>query len=95
MPKTGKVPLRAAPNLLAVLCPRPCPHRPFPNSDSSYGGSPEIGVPDTNAPPAPAELSTPGPNGAAWEQSRVKVYGWLAGSFDLSTLAQFELSGRL
>jgi hypothetical protein len=26
-----------------------------------------------------------GSNGKAWEQSRVKVYGWLEGSFNLST----------
>ena len=57
---------------------------PFPNSDWSYGGSPEIGAPDTNVPPL-MEALYGGPNGAAWERSRVKLYGWLEGSFNLST----------
>jgi hypothetical protein len=31
--------------------PSPLNSPPFPNSDWSYGGSPEIGAPDTNVPP--------------------------------------------
>jgi hypothetical protein len=64
--------------------PSPLNSPPFPNSDWSYGGSPEIGAPDTNVPPLMAALYA-GPNGAAWERSRIKVYGWLEGSFNLST----------
>jgi len=64
--------------------PSPLDSPPFPNSDWSYGGSPEIGAPDTNVPPL-MEALYGGSNGAAWEQSRVKVYGWLEGSFNLST----------
>src|SRR5580658_314920 len=64
--------------------PSPLNSPPFPNSDWSYGGSPEIGAPDTNVPPL-MEALYGGSNGAAWEQSRVKVYGWLEGSFNLST----------
>ena len=57
---------------------------PFPNSDWSYGGSPEIGAPDTNVPPLIQALYG-GANGQAWEDSRVKVYGWFEPSFNLST----------
>jgi hypothetical protein len=64
--------------------PSPLNSPPFPNSDWSYGGSPEIGAPDTNVPPL-MEALYGGPNGDAWEQSRVKIYGWVEGSFNLST----------
>jgi hypothetical protein len=64
--------------------PSPLNSPPFPNSDWSYGGSPEIGAPDTNVPPL-MEAIYGGADGPAWEQSKVKVYGWLEGSFNLST----------
>ncbi len=64
--------------------PSPLDSPPFPNSDWSYGGSPEIGAPDTNVPPLMEALYS-GSNGSAWESSRVKVYGWLEGSLNLST----------
>ncbi len=64
--------------------PSPLNSPPFPNSDWSYGGSPEIGAPDTNVPPL-MEAIYGGANGQAWEQSKVKVYGWVEGSFNLST----------
>jgi hypothetical protein len=64
--------------------PSPLNSPPFPNSDWSYGGSPEIGAPDTNVPPL-MEALYGGTNGKAWEQSRVKIYGWLEGSVNLST----------
>ena len=57
---------------------------PFPNSDWSYGGAPEIGVPDTNVPPLMQALYA-GPHGKAWQDSRIKVYGWIEASFNLST----------
>jgi hypothetical protein len=63
--------------------PSPLNSPPFPNSDWSYGGSPEIGAPDTNVPPLMQALYG-GSNGDAWEQSRVKLYGWVEGSFNLS-----------
>jgi Putative beta-barrel porin-2, OmpL-like. bbp2/Carboxypeptidase regulatory-like domain len=64
--------------------PSPLNSPPFPNADWAYGGSPEIGAPDTNVPPL-MEALYGGANGEAWERSRVKVYGWLEGSFNLST----------
>ena len=64
--------------------PSPLNSPPFPNSDWSYGGAPDIGAPDTNVPPLMQALYA-GPNGKAWEDSRVKIYGWVEGSLNLST----------
>jgi Putative beta-barrel porin-2, OmpL-like. bbp2/Carboxypeptidase regulatory-like domain len=64
--------------------PSPLNSPPFPNSDWPYGGSPDIGAPDTNVPPLMQALYG-GSDGKAWEDSRVKVYGWLEGSLNLST----------
>jgi hypothetical protein len=64
--------------------PSPLNSPPFPNSDWSYGGSPDIGAPDTNVPPLMQALYG-GSNGDAWERSRVKMYGWFEGSLNLST----------
>ena len=64
--------------------PSPLNSPPFPNSDWSYGGAPDIGAPDTNVPPLMAALYA-GANGKAWEDSRIKIYGWLEGSLNLST----------
>jgi hypothetical protein len=63
---------------------------PFPNSDWSYGGAPVIGEPDTNVPPLMQAIYG-GSNGKAWENSRVKVYGWLEGSMNLSTSSNSNL----
>jgi hypothetical protein len=70
--------------------PSPLNSPPFPNSDWSYGGAPVIGVPDTNLPPLMQALYA-GPNGKAWEDSRVKIYGWFEGSLNLSTSHQSNL----
>src|SRR6185312_391747 len=50
---------------------------PFPNAGWSYGGSPTIGAPDTNAYPLMNAL-----NRAA---SRTKLYGWIEPGFNFST----------
>lgn len=70
--------------------PSPLNSPPFPSSDWSYGGAPDIGAPDTNVPPLMEALYA-GPNGKVWENSRVKVYGWLEGSFNLSTSTHSNL----
>jgi len=70
--------------------PSPVNSPPFPNSDWSYGGAPDIGAPDTNVPPLMQALYA-GPHGKAWEDSRVKLYGWLEGSFNLSTSSHSNL----
>ena len=64
--------------------PSPLNSPPFPSSDWSYGGAPDIGAPDTNVPPLMTAIYG-GSNGKAWESSHVKVYGWIEGSLNLST----------
>ena len=73
-----------APSPSSRLPPSPLDSPPFPNSDWSYGGAPDIGAPDTNVPPLMQALDA-GPNGRAWENSHVKIYGWLEGSLNFST----------
>ena len=80
----GPAPADSGPEPPRRALPSPLNSPPFPNSDWSYGGSPEIGVADTNVPPLMDALYN-GPNGEAWERSRVKVYGWLEGSLNFST----------
>jgi hypothetical protein len=53
---------------------------PFPFSDWTYGGAPDIGAPDGNTYPLMSALGL--------EKSRTKVYGWVAGSFNFSTSAK-------
>jgi hypothetical protein len=62
------------------------PHAPFPFSDWTYGGAPDIGAPDCNTYPLMSALKL--------ENSRTKVYGWVAASVNFSTSAQnnFPLS---
>jgi Putative beta-barrel porin-2, OmpL-like. bbp2 len=60
--------------------PPPLSSPPFPFSDWGYGGSPDIGAPDGNTYPLMSALNL--------ENSRTKVYGWVAGSFNFSTSAR-------
>ena len=53
---------------------------PFPFTDWTYGGAPDIGAPDGNTYPLMSALKL--------ENSRTKVYGWVAGSFNFSTSGQ-------
>jgi hypothetical protein len=57
--------------------PAPLDSPPFPNSDWNYGGAPVIGTPDTNVYPFME----------AWNgnQSKIKVYGWVEPSLNIST----------
>jgi hypothetical protein len=81
---TGELPASAAPERRALDAPLQSP--PFPNSDWGYGGSPIIGVPDGNVYPLMTALKN--------ENSRTKVYGWVAGSVNASTSSKnnFPLS---
>ncbi len=72
---TGTTP--AGPDAPRRGLPSPLNSPPFPNADWSYGGSPTIGEADTNTYPLMTAI-----NGAV---SRVKVYGWVEPSFNLST----------
>lgn len=64
--------------------PAPESDPPFPFSDWPYGGSPVIGAPDANVPPLMQALYG-GPNGEAWQDSRIKIYGWINAGFNVSS----------
>ncbi|AFL88529.1 Protein of unknown function (DUF1597) [Terriglobus roseus DSM 18391] len=55
----------------------PLDSAPFPSSDWGYGGSPLLGVPDSNVYPLMTALKL--------QNSRTKIYGWIAPSFNAST----------
>jgi opacity protein-like surface antigen len=55
--------------------PAPLDSPPFPSGDWPLGGSQLIGVPDTAVGPLMKWLYD-GPNGQAWKDSRIKIYGW-------------------
>jgi hypothetical protein len=57
--------------------PAPLNSPPFPSADWIYGGAPTIGAPDSNTYPLMSALNL--------ENSRTKVYGWVATSFNFST----------
>jgi hypothetical protein len=60
--------------------PAPLDSPPFPSSDWIYGGAPDIGAPDGNTYPLMSALKL--------DNSRIKVYGWVATSINFSTSAQ-------
>lgn len=60
--------------------PAPIDSPPFPFSDWGYGGSPDIGAPDGNTYPFMSALGL--------QDSRTKIYGWVATSINFSTSAQ-------
>ena len=64
--------------------PAPVSSPPFPFSDWPYGGSPTIGAPDSAGGPLMTALYS-GENGKAWENSRIKIYGWVNAGFNVST----------
>jgi opacity protein-like surface antigen len=55
--------------------PAPLDAPPFPSGDWPLGGSQLIGVPDTSVGPLMKALYD-GPNGQAWKDSHIKIYGW-------------------
>ena len=57
--------------------PAPLDSPPFPNSDWGYGGSPDIGAPDSGVYPLMTALGK--------QNSRTKVYGWIAPGVNFST----------
>jgi Putative beta-barrel porin-2, OmpL-like. bbp2 len=70
----------AGPSVTKRGLPAPVSSPPFPFSDWGYGGSPDIGAPDGNTYPLMSALGL--------ENSRTKVYGWVATSINFSTSAQ-------
>jgi hypothetical protein len=57
----------------------PLDSTPFPSADWGYGGAPDIGAPDGNTYPLMSALGL--------ENSRTKIYGWVAASINFSTSA--------
>jgi opacity protein-like surface antigen len=55
--------------------PAPLDSPPFPSGDWPLGGSQVIGAPDTAVGPLMKWLYD-GPNGQAWKDSHIKIYGW-------------------
>ncbi len=70
----------AGPSVTKRGLPAPVDSPPFPFSDWTYGGAPDIGAPDGNTYPLMSALNL--------ENIRTKVYGWVAGSINFSTSAQ-------
>jgi hypothetical protein len=70
----------AGPTIKKRGLPAPLDSPPFPSSDWIYGGAPDIGAPDGNTYPLMSALHL--------ENSRIKVYGWVATSINFSTSAQ-------
>jgi Carboxypeptidase regulatory-like domain len=64
--------------------PAPESNPPFPFSVWPYGGSPVIGQPNTTSLPLMTALYN-GPNGEAWQNSKVQVYGWVDAGANLSS----------
>jgi hypothetical protein len=67
----------AGPSVTKRGLPAPIHSPPFPFSDWGYGGSPDIGAPDGNTYPLMSALGL--------NDSRTKVYGWVATSINFST----------
>ena len=70
--------------------PAPLDSPPFPGSDWPLGGSQLIGVPDTAVGPLMKAIYAT-PDGQAWKDSRVKVYGWTELSANASSSSTSNL----
>jgi hypothetical protein len=64
--------------------PAPVSNPPWPFVVWPYGGSPTIGQPNTMAPPLMTALYG-GPHGEAWQASKIQMYGWVNGGFNISS----------
>ena len=72
--------------------PAPLDSPPFPGSDWPLGGSQLIGVPDTAVGPLMKSIYE-GPQGQAWKDSRIKIYGWGELSANASSSSASNLPG--
>jgi opacity protein-like surface antigen len=68
-------PRTSAPEPKRTGLPAPLDSPPFPSGDWPLGGSQLIGVPDTAVGPLMKALYD-GPDGQAWKDSHIKIYGW-------------------
>jgi Putative beta-barrel porin-2, OmpL-like. bbp2 len=64
--------------------PAPLDSPPFPSNDYSVGGTPVIGAPDTQTYSLMQAINQ--------NRSRVKIYGWLNGGFNVSTSNKGDLA---
>ena len=62
----------------------PMSNPPWPFTVWPYGGSPVIGQPNTMSPPLMNALYA-GPHAEAWQASKIQVYGWVNGGFNISS----------
>src|SRR6202035_4693746 len=100
MPGDARAPERArAPRPAATAgepqrrgLPAPLDSPPFPGSDWPLGGSQLIGVPDTAVGPLMKWIYDT-PQGQAWKDSRVKIYGWAELSANASSSSASNLPG--
>lgn len=67
--------------------PPPVSNPPFPFDYWPYGGSPVIGAANASWSPLMAAIYS-GSNGDAWKASGVRIYGWLAAGFNVSSSRQ-------
>lgn len=80
----------SGPELPTRIPPPPLNSPPFPNAYWSYGGSSVIGTTNTTDYPLMRALYS-GTNGEGWRKSKVQIYGWINGGFNLSTSSQSNL----
>ncbi|HWZ44453.1 MAG TPA: outer membrane beta-barrel protein [Candidatus Saccharimonadales bacterium] len=64
--------------------PAPVDGPPYPFADWPYGGSVVIGAPWTQSSPLMQALWS-GPHGEEWKNSKVQIYGWFNGGFNISS----------
>jgi hypothetical protein len=62
---------------------------PFPAAHWSLNGTPDIGVPDTSIYPLMGAIYASNP-GSALEKSRIKVYGWVDTTVNVSTSSSYR-----
>jgi opacity protein-like surface antigen len=84
-PQNSKAASEPEPKRLGLPAPLDSP--PFPTGDWPLGGSQLIGVPDT-AVGSLMKWIYDGPNGQAWKDSRIKLYGWAEIGANVSTSTQ-------
>jgi len=77
-------PAEASPDAPRSWYPAPVSSPPFPFSDWPYGGSPVLSAPDSAGGPLMTAIYG-GKRGKSWEKSRIKLYGWFNGGFNIST----------
>ena len=68
--------------------PAPFDSPPFPTGDWQIGGTPIVGDPNLTPDSPLMQALYQGPHGQIWEDTKVKIYGWVDTSGNLSTSGQ-------